>query len=208
VEESPPGEWHASCLNAATDLPFDRAFHGNFPNERPTPATPPLVEPWCEPGADRRSGAARARDSCRYVGDEDPLPPPPPGLRPTLLVVDDDPVVLRILESIAATLDLEVITTQKSFGVLNIIAARHPFLVVLDVRMPGLDGPSLVTLIRADAELSGTIVLLHSAMDAQELEKQARECGADGYVSKSHGLRHLHTALESWIHGIGGGRAT
>lgn len=116
-----------------------------------------------------------------------------------VMVVDDDPIMVRIIERMLHRRNIEVVTTRRSLGVLNLIATHRPTVVLLDVNMPGLGGPSLVTLIREDPELKGTIVLLHSALEEGALAEKARDCGADGFIAKSHGIGNLEKNLDRWF---------
>jgi len=104
-----------------------------------------------------------------------------------VLVVDDDPDILRLVGLALSQLPVEVVERNRAFGVLNAVAEHRPALVLLDVTMPGLDGSHVTELIRADPELSDSQVLLYSALDESDLARRARACGADGYVLKTRG---------------------
>ena len=107
------------------------------------------------------------------------------------MVIDDDRDILRMVSRALSSLDVEVISRERSYGVLNAIAEHRPTLVLLDVMMPGLDGASLVQLVRGDPELAGTIVLLYSALPEERLGELARLSGADGFVMKTAGTTRL-----------------
>ncbi|WP_437708122.1 response regulator [Sorangium sp. So ce448] len=115
------------------------------------------------------------------------------------LIVDDDPVTLQIVERLLQRRGVNVRTAAKSFGLLNLIVDYRPSFVILDVKMPGLDGPTLVTLVRSDPEIASTVILLHSALDVEQLELKAQQCGADGHISKSLGLVHFERSLMRWL---------
>jgi len=120
--------------------------------------------------------------------------------RPTVLVVDDDPLVRRALERLLVRMNVQVFIYERSFGLLNRIAELRPTLVLLDVNMPGLDGAALTTLIRNDKQIARTRVVLHSALDGESLSRRARECGADGFLVKSPGLAGVMDAVSRWVH--------
>lgn len=115
--------------------------------------------------------------------------------RPTVLVVDDDRDILRLVGLALSQLPVEVVHRDRSFGVLNALAEHRPALVLLDVTMPGLDGSHVTELIRADSELRHTVVLLYSALDEADLARRADSCGADGYVLKISGPLALARAV-------------
>ncbi|MEC7523351.1 MAG: response regulator [Myxococcota bacterium] len=70
-----------------------------------------------------------------------------------ILVIDDDEQMLRLVELAFRGTRARVVRQHGGFGALTAIATHRPALVLLDVTMPGLDGPSLVELVRADGEL-------------------------------------------------------
>ena len=113
----------------------------------------------------------------------------------TILVVDDDPLVLKSVQRALTTSDTEVVTCHKSFGLLNRIAALTPDVVVLDVRMPGIDGDTLVQLVRTDKALANTKIVLYSGVDSSTLSATATSCKADGWVTKGEGTRALAGAV-------------
>ena len=124
---------------------------------------------------------------------------PDPDDRPAVLVVDDDPAMARLLELALSTTRARVLTHRRAFGVLELVAEHRPSLLVLDVMMPGLDGPSLVELIRSDPELARTRVVLWSALDRDELRRRGAACGADGVIEKVAGVRALIDQLSDWL---------
>ncbi len=76
-----------------------------------------------------------------------------------ILVIDDDEQMLRLVELAFRGTRARVVRQHGGFGALTAIATHRPALVLLDVTMPGLDGPSLVELVRADGELKMRQVL-------------------------------------------------
>ena len=78
-------------------------------------------------------------------------------------------MILRILDHLLRGLDVGAATATRAYGLLNMIVAQRPALVVLDVNLPGLDGPSLVSLVRGDPEIARTTIVLHSSLDERAL---------------------------------------
>jgi DNA-binding response OmpR family regulator len=118
---------------------------------------------------------------------------------PCILVVEDDDAAARLVALSLRPTRARVVVHPRAFGVLEAIAAERPAAVVMDVMMPGLDGPSLVELVRQDPELAQTRVVLWSALDRAELERRASGCGADAVVEKVAGPRVLVDRLEAWL---------
>ncbi len=101
----------------------------------------------------------------------------------TVLVVDDDPVIVQLLKVNFEMEGYEVLTASD--GERGIERARHdePDVVVLDVMMPRVDGLEAARRLRADPATGRLPILLLSAK-AQASDIRAGEAVADGYVTK------------------------
>jgi len=102
----------------------------------------------------------------------------------TILVVDDDPVIQKLL---AVNFEMEgyrVLTADDGVGGLEQVAACRPDLVVLDVMMPRLDGIGVVRQLKSDVTTSGIPVVLLSAKAQSTDVSGGLEAGADAYVTK------------------------
>jgi len=107
---------------------------------------------------------------------------PNDGLR--VLVVDDDPLQLELVERTLRADGIEVKTCTSPIGVTNLIVSFAPRLVLLDVNIPALSGDRLLGISRKWAP-EGTRFVLYSANDEAKLRGLAHEVGADGWISKS-----------------------
>jgi two-component system, OmpR family, response regulator len=105
----------------------------------------------------------------------------------SVLVVDDDALILRLVEE---SLDEEGYSVTTAGGALEAARemARTPVdLVLLDIRMPGLDGRQFATDLRA-RHISSKIVVMTAGPNAQRL---AVEVSADGYLEKPFDIAEL-----------------
>ena len=84
-------------------------------------------------------------------------------MSPRVLLVDDDPVILRVLEVNFRLDGFEVSTATHGNEALARALELRPDAVVLDVMMPGLDGYEVATRIREDAALSSTPLVFLTA---------------------------------------------
>jgi CheY-like chemotaxis protein len=109
-----------------------------------------------------------------------------------ILVVDDDP---SILATVAEILELEgylVETAANGEEALRVVERTLPALVVLDMRMPVLDGWGFARAIR-ERGLEVPIMVMTAAQDTR---RWAAEIGAVGYLAKPFELRDLLTAVD------------
>ncbi|MBV1862371.1 MAG: response regulator [Nannocystaceae bacterium] len=106
---------------------------------------------------------------------------------PTIMIVDDDPLILRALSRALVARGYNVVTHDSGFGLSGVVREHDPDLLLLDVNMPGLSGDGALSTLRAMAARFGTTpvpVVLHSGLPEQELRSLARACGAKGHICK------------------------
>jgi CheY-like chemotaxis protein len=102
-----------------------------------------------------------------------------------ILIIDDDEISIKITRVRLTSAGFDVTSHQGPFGSLNAIRKGEYDLILLDIRMPGLDGPSLIKLIRSTPGLERTKILLHSSMDPEILEDLVKSHRVHGYISKA-----------------------
>ena len=129
------------------------------------------------------------------------------GRRPArVLAVDDDPSFLALLcEVVEAASELELVgESDCGAGAVAQAEALRPDVVLMDVRMPELDGISATA--RIKQSLPSTLVVLVSATHPDELRREAGGCGASAVLWKSDlrprlldeiWLRHLDGPLRA-----------
>lgn len=116
---------------------------------------------------------------------------PVPEQRP-ILVVDDDPAILA---TVSEALDLEgfpVVTATNGAEALDAVDRNQPSLVLLDMRMPVLDGWGFMRAVR-ERGLNLTVVVMTAAADAR---RWGREIGAQGVLAKPFELDELLRAVQ------------
>jgi DNA-binding response OmpR family regulator len=116
-----------------------------------------------------------------------------------ILIVDDDSTFGQLTLERIETMGYSAVFHQGPFGTMNAIRAASPRLVILDVNMPGLDGPQINQLLRSRQELSQTRILLMSSMDQRELDLLAKEHSIDGALHKSASRVELRATIMQLI---------
>ncbi len=117
--------------------------------------------------------------------------------RPRVLVVDDNPDLLFLVaESLTELGGFEVVTAENGAEGLERYYESAPDCVIIDVKMPGLDGYQLVRALRGDASSSATPLVILSAL-IQERERVAGLLsGADQYLMKPVAPADLVAAIQ------------
>lgn len=105
-----------------------------------------------------------------------------------ILVVDDEPRFIQLVEANLSTEDYEVITAMDGQEAVNKIASESPNLVLLDVMMPVLDGFETCKRIR---EFSTVPIIMLTAKGAEKDRVRGLEIGADDYIVKPFSANEL-----------------
>lgn len=101
---------------------------------------------------------------------------------PTVLIVDDDPKLLKMLQRTLTYENLTVLTATNGLEALPLVQSQRPDLIILDWMMPKMDGLSFVHRLRD--EENKTLILMLTARDAIENRVEGLESGADDYLIK------------------------
>lgn len=99
------------------------------------------------------------------------------------LVVDDDPVVIRLVKEILKNLGFTVETAKDGIDAMVLIKKEKPDLIVLDIMMPELNGYDVLRTLKFTDELKDIPVLLLTARE-QELDKRIGEMMGIDYLQK------------------------
>lgn len=132
------------------------------------------------PGGHRR---IRREDLIRFMRDSGiPLPEElrEGSGKPKVLVVDDETTIRDVLAEHLTTRSkaYEVLTAADGFEAGRLVVTFRPDVVLLDLRMPGLDGFQICRTIKADPETSATVVIAMTGFYSPETEARILECGA------------------------------
>ena len=111
-----------------------------------------------------------------------------------ILVVDDEPQILRFLRASLGASGFEVIEAETGAAALKRAAADAPEIVVLDLGLPDMDGKDVIRSLREWSEIP-IIVLSARAREAEKIE--ALDLGADDYVNKPFGIGELLARLRA-----------
>lgn len=102
----------------------------------------------------------------------------------TVLVVDDDPVILKLLE---VNFDMEgftVIVAHDGQEGIELARSQRPSIVISDIMMPKKSGLELVTELKGDPDTSDIPIILLSAKAQHPDVRAGLDAGADEYVTK------------------------
>jgi signal transduction histidine kinase len=122
-----------------------------------------------------------------------------PNTGPQVLIVDDEPRNLRILEGILAPLAYDLRQATTGTEALEQIAAAPPDIVLLDVMMPGMDGFEVCRQIKSRPDTRFIPVVLVTSLDDREFKVSGIEAGADDFINKPVDPNELRARVRSLL---------
>ncbi|HSZ37066.1 MAG TPA: response regulator transcription factor [Acidimicrobiales bacterium] len=119
---------------------------------------------------------------------------------PKVLLVDDDPSLLKALRIGLTARGDEVLTAHTGAEAVNQVALGDPDLVILDLGLPDIDGIEVCRRIRA---FSAVPIVVLSAYGDERRKVEALDSGADDFVTKPFGMAELEARLRVALrHGV------
>lgn len=114
--------------------------------------------------------------------------------QPQILVIDDEPQILRALRTILTAKKFGVITASRGEEGLALAAATPPDLVIVDLSLPDINGFEIVTQLR---EWTKVPIIVLSVRDSEHDKVAALDRGADDYLTKPFGIEELLARI--WV---------
>lgn len=117
----------------------------------------------------------------------------------TILVVDDEPAIRTMLEVILSADGHRIVTMNDGRAALEYLRDNTPDAMLLDVKMPHMDGFEICSRVKRISRLKHTPVLLLTAFDDDHTRDHARMVGADDVVYKPLSGKNLRGRVTQLI---------
>jgi len=108
--------------------------------------------------------------------------------QPHVLVIDDEPQILRAVRTILSAKHFKVTTASRGEEGLTLAASQSPDIIILDLSLPDIDGIEVCSRLR---EWTQTPIIVLSVRDSERDKVMALDRGADDYLTKPFGIEEL-----------------
>ena len=119
--------------------------------------------------------------------------------KPVILVVDDQPQNIELLEAHLVTQGYEIIPAESGEEALEKLSGNHVDLVLLDVKMPGMSGFEVLAKLRADKKTGRIPVIMITAHKESEDRVKALKSGCDDFIFKPFDKHELLARVKSLL---------
>ncbi len=114
-----------------------------------------------------------------------------------LLVVDDESEICEFLKSFFEERSYNVIVANSGEQALDVVKQEKPQVVLLDIKMPGMDG--LQALREIKTKFPKTKVIMVTAIETRDKIEECLRLGADNYITKPLSLEYLENDVKEKI---------
>ncbi|MBT9544481.1 MAG: response regulator [Candidatus Sericytochromatia bacterium] len=105
-------------------------------------------------------------------------------LQPHILLLDDDPLILQMLRFVMSKQGFQVTQLSDGNQILNVLAQTPISLIIMDVKMPGMDGFEVLEMIRKQREFDALPIVMLTSLKGEEHIARGFDLGANDYLYK------------------------
>jgi two-component system, OmpR family, alkaline phosphatase synthesis response regulator PhoP len=114
-----------------------------------------------------------------------------------ILIVDDEPDILKIVIFRLKSKGYQTTSAISGEEALSLLAEDKPDLIILDLRLPGINGDEVCRKIKTNQEFCDIPVILLTASTGQDLEKLTEEIGAIDFIRKPFDSQEFIDKIEA-----------
>ncbi|HVP66548.1 MAG TPA: response regulator [Anaeromyxobacteraceae bacterium] len=119
-----------------------------------------------------------------------------------ILLLDDSPIALELTQASLEERGYEVAAAPNHAEFRRLLGHFLPDLVLTDLEMPEVSGREVIASLKQDLGTDRIPVVLFSSRPDAELARIAAQAGADGYLSKAHGVERLGDMVDELVQSI------
>lgn len=113
-----------------------------------------------------------------------------------ILAVDDEEDILRLYKTFLHFRGYDVITVSSAEQAIDFLLREPPDIILLDINMPGINGLTLLEIIKSKPQSKNTPIIMVTAQGDEETVKKAVALGCDNYIVKPFKLDELTRRIE------------
>ena len=119
----------------------------------------------------------------------------------TILLVDDNPMNLKLSLFLLESADYTVLTATNAEAGLAVAREQRPALILMDIQLPGMDGLEATGRLKADPATRDIPVIALTALAMKGDEERIRAAGCDGYIAKPLDYKQFLATIKTQLAG-------
>ena len=119
-----------------------------------------------------------------------------------ILLLDDSTITLEMEKAVLEDRGYKVSIASNLLEFQKELDAFQPEIILTDLMMPDISGKDIVRVLKQDFHTEKIPIILFSSKPDDELEQISEQAGADGFLSKSHGIEKLGDMVDEMVDSI------
>ncbi|HET9554661.1 MAG TPA: response regulator [Anaeromyxobacteraceae bacterium] len=119
-----------------------------------------------------------------------------------ILLLDDSVITLEMEKAVLEERGYEVAVASNLIEFQQALDSFQPEVILTDLMMPDISGKDIVRVLKQDFHTERIPIVLFSSKPDEELQEIAEQAGADGFLSKSHGIERLGDMVDELVDSI------
>ena len=119
-----------------------------------------------------------------------------------ILLLDDSEITLAMEKAVLESHGYEVRATASLMEFEKTLASWRPQVILTDIHMPDVKGTDICRVLKHEYDTQDIPIILFSSLSDAELAKLADQVGADGFLSKNHGIERLAEKVDELVQSI------
>ena len=119
-----------------------------------------------------------------------------------ILLIDDSEITLAMEKAVLEQHGYEVQAAASLIDFEKILQNWRPNVILTDIHMPDVKGTDICRVLKTEYDTQDIPIVLFSSLSDADLEKLADQVGADGFLSKNHGLEELANKVNELVESI------
>jgi CheY-like chemotaxis protein len=119
-----------------------------------------------------------------------------------ILLLDDSAITLEMEKAVLEDRGYKVAAASNLLEFQSQLEVFQPEVILTDLMMPDISGKDIVRVLKQDFHTEKIPIILFSSKTDEELEPIAEQAGADGFLSKSHGIDRLGDMVDELVDSI------
>ena len=118
-----------------------------------------------------------------------------------ILVIEDNELNMKLMRGVFRIGDYQIIEAYDAETGIRLAREHQPFLILMDIQLPGMDGLKATQILKADPELKDIPVVALTGFAMQGDEEKAKDAGCDGYITKPINVQEVLEIIDSLCNG-------
>ena len=119
----------------------------------------------------------------------------------TILVIEDNALNMKLVKSLLGIGKYSILAAEDAESGMQVARENHPDLILMDIQLPGMDGLTATTILKADQKVNTIPIVALTSHAMEGDDKKALAAGCDGYIAKPIDTKNFLATIGQFLQG-------